>query len=627
MGTLEQESPGVQFVGGGDQQIINRDTSYSKAAIGVAGQVAKGIDEFGDISAASTAKDLVTDAQSQADQARLELEESPELDGMPDNVSGDVAKQTSKIERGVRAGTINKDNARLLVANIVTKAISEQPMFQDKIRKAASNLLGFNPESEGVRQFFSSFQTAGQVKELPIVTQARQMKGDFAVNLNTLQQINTLKANNDLSLEHLASGNISAEVHFNSSREKTAVFAQTEIMTQVIALVEAGQTIDKNVWKQTVEASGISTWASFMSDLKASGQPMPDSTTLGRMKTQHFADFDQTLGFVESYDTSFLTQQNLDRLKVAQQAFAAQAFPVISFLTTTYGDRIAGQFLDMVKDANGSQQQLKQLFDITPGFGKIAETLTKNPQEFNKSFKEFMEKLPNFGVVLTEDDGEWVDLALTLSRESPPEEQDQIFELTQARGLRNKTSSEISRTPATIATKLQKQFMKSNYTLAKATLPPQIATLILDSNRGSTVGNARAVVQRNRVVLLGDRSRYGASQTDRKPTQLVHDPANAEIQKFNLYLNAIDFKGWGDTLGANTAEQEANKFVAQINASMATQAGAVVKSETPATTVITVSPAAAAAAGKKVAAMVAEEQSARFEELSAEKAVSTGAVN
>jgi len=570
MVTFAQEAPGVQPVGIGNQQIINRDTSGSGALVGVANQVARGIDKFGDVSAKSTASTLVPDAQARVQREQLESDELGVLSGMTDLNEAEIARKTALLDRGVKAGRLTRENARLRVANLVTQAIEEQPMFQDKIRKAASSLLGFNPEAEGVRQFFGSFQPQGQVRKDPNLVQAEFMAsqnfGTVETNLKTIAQSQSLALQKKIATDQLVLGNLSADKYFTQTTVADTIKSQNTIMSTVKQLADDGQVVDENVWGQTINAERDSSWNAFFTVLKANNK-VPNDETLTRLRASHDARYERIFESVKKFDSSFLTKQNLERLQVAQQAFAAEAFPVMTFLTNAYGDRLAGQFLDMIKDANGNQKQLEEIFGSSGGFGDIAKVLTDNPKEFTDRFRHILETLPDLSQPIEAKDSGYVDLIVKAALAAPPEEREKVFNSLQDRGKTNKTSSAIGQLPATGTTPNEKKFMKDNWSVVQTVSPITISDIITDTNTGGETGDVHVIASNGNLVIVAQRrpSAFSPIDTQRVPTQLPKHPANDEVQKINLYLNAVKGRGWGSTLDVKSAELEALRLANDIN--------------------------------------------------------------
>ncbi|UCD07414.1 MAG: hypothetical protein JSW41_00310, partial [Candidatus Aenigmatarchaeota archaeon] len=164
MTTFVQNIEGAQGVGIGNQRVVQEQTpSFAPTAQAISAGLANAYNLGGEIVADYVADGIVESAGDALEKERARIEDTDMATAIPQGNIADLTKTTNLLRSGVTRGTMSKEKARLFVTNEVTKAIQDQPLFQDKIRNAAQDLLGFNLQSEASKAYFSSFPSEAAI--------------------------------------------------------------------------------------------------------------------------------------------------------------------------------------------------------------------------------------------------------------------------------------------------------------------------------------------------------------------------------------------------------------------------------------------------------------------------------
>src|SRR5690554_879215 len=154
----------IQGSAGQFSPVVNKGPTLAEGIASVTKTVGGLVDTAGNIYGQNRAESLVEEEIEQIDKARA-IAESGEFtagDAVPESLKLDQ-REWDMLSTAVQSGTMSREKARLIAGSRLRSRIAEEPFFADRMRKAASGVLGFNIESEGARQYFASFPTEGEI--------------------------------------------------------------------------------------------------------------------------------------------------------------------------------------------------------------------------------------------------------------------------------------------------------------------------------------------------------------------------------------------------------------------------------------------------------------------------------
>lgn len=571
MTTFVQQVEGARPVGIGDQRVLKQDQSHI-ASIGRAVDTAfQSFDEIGTAVGKQKAKDLVASAQAEVDAALAGEEE--ELTFGDDSALNEVASKAARYERGVSQGSISRETARLHVANAVTKGIEENPLFANKIRKAATNLLGFNPESEGVRQFFGAFQPAGTTSKLSAREKQAQFMADnsngklsLSASRHLIAQAEEVGLRKQLNQDRLALGDVSADQFLAESSIDDDIEGTQAIFGDALRLTNEGEEINADTWAQLAAKRENAFVAATLQQYRDSGIAI-SSAQEAKVRENAKGRYDRLSEQLSRFDQGFLNKQNLDRLVTAQKLFGAKAMPVFSTLVNSFGDRIGSQILDLYANAAGKPERLEAALGANPALVPFVTMLKQDPKGFTDRMNQSLLKLNGTSSDdLSPEDVGFIDLFLnTTVKKAAPKDRATVIEKLANMGVPTKAASVLAQSGRTAATPEEIAFMKREWELVNGTSPNTVANKIKQGNRTLTDRGARLELNPdgNNLVLY-----QGINPITQEPQQATGHPAWPEIQKINTFLNAAR-TGWGNDLKINNPQAIAKQFMDQINGSAA----------------------------------------------------------
>jgi len=564
MATFQTRSDEVQQTGIGNQQIIQKQVaSFSGVANALGNAVSVGADAVADEVAQSRAKDVVTAAQKGID--TLEAERKERLiaaeEALADKTISDVARTSALVARRMNSGKMTRDAARLEVSKSVVAAIEEQPFLTQRIRKAAGALLGFDPQSEGLKQFFSGFETRESLAVGTKKTKRQQTSEFLQQNLNlSAKSVDTLMAQAEFSgLQKeargnaLAIGNMQVEEALSEASINDSLGGMNDMLATAIQASNKGEEVNENFWKTQIDTQRAAFVSSFTQELKDSGI-VPTPGVLAKVNETARVRYDDMREMIKGFDSSFLRQKNLDRLVTLQKSFAAEAMPTFTFLNNVYGERTAGRIIDLMEQAGGSAAQLRTLLSISPGMKPLASLLEQDPKGFNKRMAETLKRLSSPTQAMSLEDGPMLDAILSsVVKDAPPEERESVIEMLDNKGLPNKATSLLLKAGAGSRTPKENKRMRREWDLMQTTTVQSIVNLITDSDRGIYDRVDGVSLNKDGLTLtLGDR-------------ELLTHPAFSDIEKINKFLTGAGKTGWGTVLGIKDTLTTARALADTIN--------------------------------------------------------------
>lgn len=560
----------VQGGGIGDQRIISQQQPSIAAAVQQSGAALnQAVDLAGTQIAKSTAQDIVRDAQSQIEQERAEMEDL----GIEDTTGAvaELNQGVKTLEKGVKSRKISRENARIRATDLVTKAIQEQPLFKDKIRRSAESLLGFSLESEASKQFFSSFETQASMgsgggltgmtsMEKEALGLSRLLGISLPKAMETVGQSKLLELQSENATNRMKLGDLSAEGGFRELTNVDSVQSTNRIFADVLAMKDAGEEVNENVWRQALDVQQ----AAFLSKVRdkfTDAGITPTSAVMQRFEEETADRYNQTFEYVKNMDSNFLTKQNIERLVTAQKAYGMQALPVFTMLTNAVGERFATRALDIIDRTGGDPERLRALFKNSPALGRVMGIVSQDPNSLARGIQTAVQKLGT-DESITADDAAWLDfLGSHVVPELPSPERTNVVEALQSKGLATKAASIIAKTNLSSATPQERSIYKNSWVNARAALPGIIGNKLAESRASLSDRDAVLSVTDDGFLSLRNRRMTPSGLVN---TSATNHPAWDDVQKVNMYLFSTD-RGWGSELGIENKKATAEAFVQAIN--------------------------------------------------------------
>lgn len=551
MTSFVQQTEGVQPTGIGNQQIVQRDNSHINTLAKAVDSTFQAADAIGTVVGKQKAVDIVSEAQQQVDTEQKEAEEFAQLEALGDDASAnDIARKTALLEKGVAQGRISRENARLRVADLVTKGIEENPIFASKIRDSASRLLGFNPESEAVRQFFGAFEPAGSgAKPNATEQRAQFLSENTDLSLTSARQLiaqqDMIDLQKNIRQDRLSIGDMTADQALAERSAADSLEGVNNLFGDALALKRDGQEINVDTWRQLATKHENAFVNATLQEYRESRIPVT-SEVEAKVRANAKQRYDALVEDIGEFDTGFLTKQNLDRLVTAQKMFGAQAMPTFSLLTNAYGDRTAASLIDLYANAAGNPARLQAILGANPAMSRFVDILNSDPAEFNRMLNNSVLKLADPSSTITENDIPLIDFfADQVLKTANPEERESAIQLLIDKGMPAKATSILGTQGASTATPREKAIMKGEWDLAQGVLPEQIADEINFGNNSDVLTNQGVSIDVTpQGTLTLNKSKPDGSPD---PQRFLH-PAWNSVQKLNVFLNSAD-RGWGKDLG------------------------------------------------------------------------------
>lgn len=566
MSTFIQQTEGMQPVGIGNQKIINPDNSWIDTASRGVSSFLRAADVAGDVYAERAAKSAVSGAQEQLHSEIKEAQEYSAIQALGDDaVLREVDRKTSQYIKGIANGKITRENARVRVADLVTKSIEESPMFEDKIRSSAARLLGFDPNAEGFRQFFGVFEPAGTTAKAPT---ARELAVEDLMRtglsrknaLDLIAQRTRLETENAIADEQLAADTKDINSWWTDEHVKDRIITSQDIISQVAKQAKAGEEVNANVWNSTIDDMEQRSWNALMARAQQAGKMPKTATERQKMKAEHEASYQEMRDFAKGKDSDFFRQDSLNRMATMYKTYGAEAMPVFTFLNTNYGDRFASRVIDLIDAAGGDKQQLSNLLSVSPGMAPLVDILNTDPKQFQDLIMSTTRKLSDPTATLTDEEKRTVTLLgdQIAGDNADPETKNQFATLAREKGLESTSSKVILRSSPSLATPENKTFVTNRWNTARGVLPASIIDKIEQHNTGSLTGrNARVKVTPTGLSLVINNPMRGE-------VQATSHPAWDDVQELNRFLSATN-RGWGDVLGIKNPAAEAQAIADRVN--------------------------------------------------------------
>lgn len=568
MVSFVQNIQGPADVGIGNQQVVQSDNSYantmSRAIGGAVDTAIRVTDKVTDDIAEGKAEDIVSDAMAATDQYTKDQEDLNRLSAVENATVEQVARKSALLEKGVKQGKLTREQARLMVSELATAAIEENGFLEGKIRDATRGLLGFDPKSEAVRQFFGAYEEAGSGDGLSALDKQHMQIAESlgmslaAVKRNWAQSV-IAKQNLEFAQSQLELGQIDSDQFIASYVADAQTDTMRGIFATTVQAVKENGSLDKTQFSNIIEQNKQAFIGAAIDKLEASGKYTLDADTKIRDKAN--VVFSQINTYLEDFDINAMQGRDLERVSNGLTMMGMKFFPQWSALKGGIGERMASQVMDMIHSAGGSEGKLQALMKTDPQVGKFAALMNLPAGEFNKFFFDTAGKFASGDSIssYTPEQAAVLDVVVkNLSQNAKPEERDGLRGLLEEAGFVNKAESiligedkiKINRASATPD---EVRYIKNQYNIAKEVFPRQIAATL------AAEGNNISISADGSINL--DMSKTVTGQGGRTiPVRQDESEAYTMVNKLNAFLSS---PSWSNDLGIKATTSK--ELVTQIN--------------------------------------------------------------
>jgi len=556
--------------GSAGQQSVVQDRSplVGDAINNLTSAAVNAYDTAGTIYAKNTAQSLVNEELENVDSA-ISLAEKSAADEnfvQPDEMP--VSKdEFALIESAVRSGKMSREKARLLSSSRLRTRISEQPFFADKLRQAASNVIGFNIQSESAKQYFASLPTDAQLSGGGQTQQQKWWDEASAIGAvmpgvpveEIYQQIameSYAETQKNLLENQQAAGAISSQTRFSEINRLNSDIDMGSVLGSAKAIFEREGSVKEQEFSQIITQVKNTRLAEV-------DQIFTDHTSTEYQRARQAVEdrFTGISEFVDSVGFDTLNELGIERAKRARTMLGDKLFFTEKLISENMGSDVFSQAMEMFTNIT-NPAQLEVLLRSMPTVGKIGAILGNEvaTNRFGNQVREVYEKFATgqeIGADLDPMTGvseeEVADLVLREMFAKGGEAESESLRIMKEMGMETKPVSAVVQKAPGRATEKSREYFKVMYETALPEKTTQLGNLLAanpDLQWSIADNGAIQLVEPEPVVSgTGGRSmREDIRATQR--AQQVYDQANDLVEHINLYAEGID-KGWGTEVKRN----------------------------------------------------------------------------
>lgn len=572
-------------VGTGNQQVVSTGETGIGNIVNIVTEVGSGlVQEFASRKKESEADRIVKSAIARADAAIAGQSDLSELDPVSqlDILSGGepsvqaVTSSSNKLQRAVNKGTISREHARLLVSNSVVKAIEEQPFLSRQIRQAASNLLGFDPKSEGVRQFFQSFDTkeeleaqsrASQGRQTPLQKTLERVSAYITDPREALEEARKLIRLEDQSKalsQEVELGDMTSEKLFNNVMSISRQDSTRSIMVALTDASRAGVDLDNpKELELLLETQRNASWEAIQQTLLSNPNGAPSVSQRSLFRTEHDATFDRLAKQVKDLGPKALLDTKVEALSAMSTVFAHETLPQLKFLNDQF-PRVAEEVYGTLIAGAGTPKQ-NALIAAQPGLSPLLDLASSNPDEFRKKIFGTLVKLGKATDIkdLTPEDKQVADhIVKTVVPTLEPQDREKVLTSLNKAGLTASTTKSVQSRSPTASTDGEKKLLRDEWNNIQATQPKAIADKI-KAKRSAVIPDRSLTVSLDpsgkRLIVTRNVTSPSAGII-----RIEDGDSFPEISKINRMLEAAE-KGWAAELNIPDVGAKAQELLGKIN--------------------------------------------------------------
>lgn len=558
-----QLSP-IQGSAGQFSPVVNQGPTLAEGLASVTNKVGGLIDTAGNIYGQNRAESLVEEEIEQIDRARKIAEEGKFTagDAVPESLKLDQ-REWDMLSTAVQSGTMSREKARLIAGSRLRSRIAEEPFFADRMRQAASGVLGFNIESEGARQYFASFPTEADIasgsgnkildeyRQQAEAWQALGITESVEGGMQFLAKADQLKMQDEVITLQAEAGVRSANDMASTLISNQNSLAWGSFLGDVKATeAETGQAIKPEEFTRKLRNSKQLFKESFDEKWIRAGGDL-NSEDYNRHLARIDAEYQQMEEFANEFGIDNLMKLNVERQERLFDSMGMEMFPQLTLITRTFGQNVASDLINLAA-TNPTKREL--LMSQNPELKSAFSLMQSDPKEFSRKMMGVTTKLIN-GEELTDEDTPWVNAAIPALMNGSPETQTATIESLADAGLDWKATSVLSEKSPRQVSQDNQDYFKKQYETAFEPLAQRFAEEIAANP------NLTWSVSNDGMLSVSQDSAAGAMATP-GPGGLMQNPQEVQgrIVAFNRAKQLADRmnefakghkKGWSRIVGEN----------------------------------------------------------------------------
>jgi hypothetical protein len=587
--------PQVQGTAGDVRVVQDKTPTAGDLVSNLTNLAGKTFDSYGDIYAQDKAKSLVEEEIENIDSAVAAAEsgEFSQGDDVPESIKLDQ-KEWIVLQNAVKNGEMTQTKATMLASSRLRSRISQEPMFADKLRKAASGVVGFNIESEYAKRYFGAFPTEAQVagseknkyfqeKDQQAAVFSSELGGSKEMWRRELVQQDADEMQLKIFDTQLELGNITASKWASEHAAKDGRNAFEKVMTNLQLMSKSGEPIDNVVVNNNLLAQKEIYLTELRNRFSANNGDI-NGEEFARAEKAADERYDGYADLVEAFGTDNLMKVKIDRLKNARDLYGAEFYGNVLLAKDIFGEKGMNNWFQLVsRDINETQRQ--KMFKEFPQLQEIDSLMRGDAQDLQKHLGLVTQKLTTGGDLSEENEGA-VDAAASSSYKDGNETaQNSIIETLDQNAMPFKAASLIATKRPGITSVNNISAMKKYYERKMPQAISDLGRLVDESVNLSTYTRSDGKIG----IKLGQGGYEGIGRVASRSDDLDRlAEANGILDKIDVFYNAID-KGWADQLGTDKEslgirltreiEQNVSRRVGQRNVAQFAKQQATFKSQ------------------------------------------------
>lgn len=381
----------------GNQQIIQDNTPDPARLVG---DLVNVVDTAGTAYGEMKGRSLVNEEIENIERARAEAESGRFTvgDAVPESINMDQ-KQWDMLAAAVQSGQMTQDRARLIASSRLRSRIAQEPFFADRMRKAASGLLGFNIESEAAQQYFSSFPTRSQLEGNKRLTQQdKWMEQAEAISVangvpvdKVYRQIAAAeygKTIMDIAQQERDAGMISNQDVFSTYNREQSKIAFTGIVGAAQQIFQEEGAVKEEQMERIIADS----MTQELAQLDALWQGDQTSTEFARAQDVIRDRYEGYRTFVNSVGFDTLQEVAINRNKNERTLFSDQTMSDVKIISEVGGQEAVKAYFDSMSPRYNETQRA-QLFEQFPILKRLHSLQNITPDELSQRLNTTSRKI------------------------------------------------------------------------------------------------------------------------------------------------------------------------------------------------------------------------------------------
>lgn len=563
----------------GRQQVVQANEPNPANLMGsLADTAAKTYDTAGTVYAKNKSEEIVNEELGNVEAAigmaedKMQDEDFVQPKNMP--VTDD---EFTMIEGAVRSGAMTREKARLVASSRLRSRIAEEPFFADKLRQAASNLVGFNIESEPAQQYFASFRTAASMASGAKTQQQKWWDQAEAESValgvpaediyRQIAQESYYTRDKELAIARKEAGLADDVETFGELNAKASAMDFGSILGNMKAIFQENGSVDEQAASQVItqaKAARLAELDQIFDD--------PTSTEYQRAQQAIESRFQSYTDFVTSVGFDTLNELKIERVKRANEILGNEMFRLEKLIIQNLGSDAFTQTIDLLANTT-DPSRLETVFRGSPTMGKIAALAGNQTalKSFGKQLAGIYEKIATGQAIGTQGGGDQEGAAnpetgitdteaaegvLAEMMRAGGESEDGALKYMEEQGMQVKPVSMLIQKNPNRATPDSKEYFKTMFNETMPQLSQQLGQVLAENPDLEWTIDDKGMISVTQPQPRTDIQGTRAMNEDMRRVQRQmrgYNAADQLIQHINLYGEGVN-KGWGKVVGTTAPE-------------------------------------------------------------------------